>query len=31
MAAFLAIFALSMLAQFTSYFMKNFNKIINSS
>ena len=31
MAAFLAIFALSMLAQFTSYFMKNSNKIINSS
>ena len=31
MAAFLAIFALSMLTQFTSYFMKNFNKIINSS
>ncbi len=30
-AAFLAIFALSMLTQFTSYFMKNFNKIINSS
>ena len=31
MAAFLAIFALSMLTQFTSYFMKNFNKIINGS
>jgi TRAP-type mannitol/chloroaromatic compound transport system permease small subunit len=31
MAAFLAIFALSMLTQFTSYFMKNSYKIMNSS
>ena len=31
MAAFLAIFALSMLAQFTSYFMKNSFKIISNS
>ena len=30
MAGFLAIFALSMLIQFTSYFMKNANKIINN-
>ena len=31
MAAFLAIFALSMLTQFTSYFMKNSFKILNNS
>tara|TARA_B100000315_G_scaffold33200_1_gene27866 strand:- start:121 stop:1107 length:987 start_codon:yes stop_codon:yes gene_type:complete len=31
MAAFLAIFALSMLTQFTSYFMKNSFKIISNS